>query len=100
LFTVKLICDRELVFPKDVDVFVSVEGDTVSCGDEKAYIFQPITKLSHAVVQQAAVTDYGPEYTEEAGDYSGVGKLRPHDLRRTAITRALEGPGTLISARG
>ncbi|MFZ4986391.1 MAG: tyrosine-type recombinase/integrase [Blastocatellia bacterium] len=24
------------------------------------------------------------------GDYCGVGKLSPHDLRRTAITRALD----------
>jgi len=33
----------------------------------------------------------GPEqFVRRWGDFSGVGKLSPHDLRRTAITRALD----------
>ena len=32
----------------------------------------------------------GVAHCAEVGEYTGVGKLSPHDLRRTAITKALD----------
>ena len=60
-----------------------------SDGDE-AYLFQPLVNYRTLEFARPLSTRMVQNIVHRWGDYSGAGKVSPHDLRRTAITRALD----------
>ena len=61
------------------------------CGDgNDAHLFQPITNYRTLEFDKPLSTRMVWNIVARWGDYCGIGKLSPHDLRRTAITRALD----------
>jgi integrase len=59
-------------------------------GGEHAYLFQPHTNYRTLEFDRSLSTRMVQKIVKRWADYSRVGDLSPHDLRRTAITRALE----------
>lgn len=57
---------------------------------EDAYLFQPLVNYRTLEFAKPISTRMVWNIVARWGDYGGVGKLSPHDLRRTAITRALD----------
>ena len=57
---------------------------------EDAFLFQPHTNYRTLVFDKPLSTRMAFNIVARWADYGGVGKLSPHDLRRTAITRALD----------
>ena len=57
---------------------------------EHAYLFQPHTNYRTLDFDKAISTRMVQKIVAKWADYSRLGDLSPHDLRRTAITRALE----------
>jgi integrase len=55
-----------------------------------AYLFQPLTNYRTLEFDKPLSTRMVWNIVARWGDYCGIGKLSPHDLRRTAITRALD----------
>lgn len=55
-----------------------------------AYIFQPHTNYRTLVFDKPLSSVMAWYIVKRWGEFTGVGKLSPHDLRRTAITRALD----------
>lgn len=55
-----------------------------------AFLFQPHTNYRTLVFDKALSVRAVWNIVARWANYSGVGKLSPHDLRRTAITRALD----------
>jgi integrase len=60
-----------------------------SDGDEQ-FIFQPHTNYRTLEFNKPLSSTMAWQIVRKWGQFSGVGKLSPHDLRRTAITRALD----------
>jgi integrase/recombinase XerD len=60
------------------------------CDGDEAYLFQPHTNYRTLKFDKALSTRMVRNIVARWGYYSGIGKLSPHDLRRTAITRALD----------
>ena len=54
------------------------------------FIFQPHTNYRTLEFNKALSSTMAWHIVRKWGKFSGVGKLSPHDLRRTAITRALD----------
>ena len=59
-------------------------------GGEDAYLFQPHTNYRTLDFDKPLSTRMAQKIVKRWADYSRIGDLSPHDLRRTAITRALE----------
>lgn len=59
-------------------------------GGNESWIFQPITNYRTLVFDKPLSTTMVWHIVRKWGDYGGIGKVSPHDLRRTAITRALD----------
>jgi integrase len=59
-------------------------------GGEEQFIFQPHTNYRTLVFDKPLSSTMGWYIVRKWGKFTGVGKLSPHDLRRTAITRALD----------
>ncbi len=59
-------------------------------GREDAYLFQPHTNYRTLEFDKALSTRMAQKVVKRWADYSRIGDLSPHDLRRTAITRALD----------
>ena len=57
---------------------------------EHAYLFQPVTNYRTLEFDKALSTRMVQKIVKRWADYSRLGDLSPHDLRRTAITRALD----------
>jgi site-specific recombinase XerD len=57
---------------------------------KEAFIFQPHTNYRTLVFDKPISTTMVWYIVRRWADYAGLGKLSPHDLRRTAITRALD----------
>jgi integrase/recombinase XerD len=57
---------------------------------EHAYLFQPHTNYRTLDFDKALSTRMAQKIVKRWANYSRIGDLSPHDLRRTAITRALE----------
>jgi integrase/recombinase XerD len=55
-----------------------------------AFLFQPHTNYRTLDFDKAISTRMAQKIVKKWADYSRLGDLSPHDLRRTAITRALE----------
>jgi integrase/recombinase XerD len=58
-------------------------------GDEEVHIFLPSTNYRTGRLDKPISTTMVWHIVRKWGSYCGIGKLSPHDLRRTAITRAL-----------
>ena len=90
---------REEVWPLPKDVKEAIDNylkldrkrrDIAHSGGEDAYLFQPHTNYRTLEFSKALSTRMAQKIVKRWADYSRLGDLSPHDLRRTAITRALE----------
>ncbi len=96
-FTVKGGRERTLPLPEDLRLAIkdylkldeSRRRNLHSDGSD-AYIFQPITNYRTLEFAKPLSTRMIGNIVARWADYCRLGKLSPHDLRRTAITRALD----------
>jgi len=63
---------------------------TLNSGGHEAYVFQPLVNYRTLVFAKPLSGQSVWNIVRRWSDFTGVGKLSPHDLRRTAITRALD----------
>ena len=64
--------------------------ELVHSDGEEAYLFQPHANYRTLEFAKGLSARMVQKIVERWASYSGVGDVSPHDLRRTAITRALE----------
>ena len=83
--------------PKDVkqavDEYLKLDAErraTLHSDGEDAYLFQPQTNYRTLVFDKGISSRMVQNIVKRWAAYGGVGDVSPHDLRRTAITRALE----------
>jgi integrase len=96
-FTVKGGRERTLPLPEEVHLAIKEylkldeqrRRNLHSDGSE-AYLFQPITNYRTLEFSKPLSTRMIGNIVARWGDYCQLGKVMPHDLRRTAITRALD----------
>jgi integrase/recombinase XerD len=90
---------REEVWPLPKDVKEAVDHylrldrarrEVVHTDGPDAYLFQPVTNYRTLEFSKALSTRMVQKIVKRWADYSRLGDLSPHDLHRTAITRALE----------
>jgi site-specific recombinase XerD len=89
--------ERTLPLPTDVkkaiDEYLKLDAvrraTLLSDGDE-AYLFQPVVNYRTLIFDKPLSTRMAHHIVARWADFGGIGKLSPHDLRRTAITRALD----------
>ena len=90
---------REEVWPLPKDVKEAIDSylrldrrrrEIAHSGGGDAYLFQPHTNYRTLEFDKALSTRMAQKIVKRWADYSRLGDLSPHDLRRTAITRALE----------
>jgi integrase/recombinase XerD len=90
---------REEVWPLPKDVKEAIDHylkldrkrrDIAHSGGEDAYLFQPHTNYRTLEFDKPLSTRMAQKIVKRWADYSRIGDLSPHDLRRTAITRALD----------
>lgn len=90
---------REEVWPLPKEVKEAIDNylrldrkrrEVSHSGGEHAYLFQPHTNYRTLEFDKALSTRMAQKIVKRWADYSRLGDLSPHDLRRTAITRALE----------
>ena len=89
--------ERTLPLPADVkkaiDDYLRLDAarrTTLLSDGEDACLFQPVVNYRTLIFDKPLSTRMVRNIVARWADYSGVGKLSPHDLRRTAITRALD----------
>lgn len=96
-FRVKGGRERKLPIPKEVktaiDDYLKLDRKRRSLqhtdGPESA-IFQPLVNFRTLEFDKPLSTTQAWKIVRKWADFTGIGKLSPHDLRRTAITRALD----------
>jgi integrase/recombinase XerD len=90
---------REEVWPLPKDVKEAIDNylrldrkrrEIAHSAGEYSYLFQPHTNYRTLDFDKALSTRMVQKIVRKWADYSRLGDLSPHDLRRTAITRALE----------
>jgi integrase/recombinase XerD len=90
---------REEVWPLPKDVKEAIDHylkldrkrrEISHSGGEDAYLFQPHTNYRTLEFDKPLSTRMAQKIVKRWADYSRIGDLSPHDLRRTAITRALD----------
>jgi integrase/recombinase XerD len=96
-FKVKGGRERTLPLPADVkkaiDEYLRLDEKRrkmIGSGGDDAYIFQPHVNYRTLVHNKALTTTMVWKIVARWAEYGGIGKLSPHDLRRTAITKALD----------
>ncbi len=96
-FKVKGGRERTIPLPQDVktavDEYLQLDKSrrqTLKSNNLESHIFQPITNYRTLVFDKPISRMMIFNIVRRWGEYSAVGKLSPHDLRRTAITRALD----------
>jgi integrase/recombinase XerD len=96
-FKVKGGRERTLPLPADVksaiDDYLRLDRrrrKMLNTGGEDAWLFQPHTNARTLVYNKPLSTRMIGKIVKKYADYAGIGDLSPHDLRRTAITRALD----------
>jgi integrase/recombinase XerD len=90
---------REEVWPLPKDVKEAIDAylrldrkrrEIVHSGGDQAPLFQPHTNYRTLDFDKPLSTRMAQKIVKRWADYSRLGDLSPHDLRRTAITKALE----------
>jgi integrase/recombinase XerD len=90
---------REEVWPLPKDVKDAIDSylrldrarrEIFHSGGDDAHLFQPVTNYRTLEFAKPLSTRMVQKIVKRWADYSRLGDLSPHDLRRTAITRALE----------
>jgi len=97
-FKVKGGRERTIPLPtevkKAIDDYLRLDRDRRKIlktdGGNESWIFQPVTNYRTLVFDKPLSTTMVWYITQRWGEFSGIGKVSPHDLRRTAITRALD----------
>ena len=96
-FKVKGGRERTLPVPEEVRLaineYLKIDAErrrNLHSDGEGAFIFQPLVNYRTLEFAKPLSTRMAGNIVARWGDYCGVGKLSPHDLRRTAITRALD----------
>lgn len=64
--------------------------DVQHTGGAEQYVFQPHTNYRTLEFNKPISSTMAWHIVRRWGEFTGVGRLSPHDLRRTAITRALD----------
>ena len=89
--------ERELPVPDDVREAISAylrldakRRAMAKSGGADAYVFQPHVNYRTLRFDRPLTRRHVQNVVARWASYCGIGKLSPHDLRRTAITRALE----------
>ena len=79
---------------KAIDEYLRLDRDRRKIlktdGGNESWIFQPISNYRTLVFDKPLSTTMVWYITQRWGEFTGIGKVSPHDLRRTAITRALD----------
>jgi integrase/recombinase XerD len=90
---------REEVWPLPKDVKEAIDNylrldrkrrEVSHSGGDDSYLFQPHTNYRTLDFDKALSTRMVQKIVKRWADYSRLGDLSPHDLRRTAITKALD----------
>jgi integrase/recombinase XerD len=90
---------REEVWPLPKEVKEAIDHylrldlkrrEVVHSGGEHAPLFQPVTNYRTLDFDKPLSTRMVQKIVKRWADYSRIGNLSPHDLRRTAITKALD----------
>jgi integrase/recombinase XerD len=90
---------REEIWPLPKDVKEAIDNylrldqkrrEIAHSDGEHSYLIQPHTNYRTLDFTKALSTRMAQKIVKRWADYSRLGDLSPHDLRRTAITRALE----------
>ncbi len=96
-FKVKGGRERTLPLPtevkKAIDEYVKLDGKrraSLHSDGEDSFLFQPHTNYRTLVFDKGLSMRTVWNIVARWANYSGVGKLSPHDLRRTVITKALD----------
>lgn len=96
-FKVKGGRERAIPLPTDVkkaiDAYLALDRErrrTLKTDGGEIWTFQPITNYRTLVFDKPLSTTMVWYITRKWGEFTGIGKVSPHDLRRTAITRALD----------
>lgn len=96
-FCVKGGRERKMPLPKEVkeeiDAYLKLDRSrrrNLHCSGPEAFIFQPTVNYRTLEFNKSLSPTQAWKIVRRWGDYTGVGKVSPHDLRRTAITRALD----------
>ena len=89
--------ERTLPLPADVkkaiDEYLKLDEKRrrlVVSGGDNAHIFQPHSNHRTLVYNKGLTTTMVWKIVSRWAEYGGIGKVSPHDLRRTAITKALD----------
>ena len=90
-------CNTAWPLPKDVkeavDEYLRLDRrrrEISHSGGEDAFLFQPHVNYRTLEFDKPLSTRMAQKIVKRWADYSRIGDLSPHDLRRTAITKALE----------
>lgn len=82
--------------PKDVkqaiDDYLKLDAQrrrTLHCDGDDAYLFQPIINYRTLVFDKPLSPRMIQKIVARWGQFTGVGKVTPHDLRRTVVTKLL-----------
>ena len=78
---------------KAIDEYLRLDRkrrDLQHSGGEEQFIFQPHTNYRTLEFNKPISSTMAWHIVRKWGRFTGVGKLSPHDLRRSAITRALD----------
>jgi len=96
-FKVKGGRERKIPLPKEVkeaiDTYLKLDRDrrrNLHSDGPQAFIFQPVVNYRTLEFDKPLSPTQAWKIVRRWGDYTDVGKVSPHDLRRTAITRALD----------
>jgi integrase/recombinase XerD len=89
--------ERTLPLPQEVkqaiDDYLKIDRARrakLLCDGADSYLFQPVINNRTLIFDKGLSTTMAWYIVRRWGEYGGIGKLSPHDLRRTAITRALD----------
>ncbi len=82
--------------PKDVKQAVdeylkldAVRRRTLHCGGDEAYLFQPLVNYRTLQFDKPLSPRMIQKIVLRWGQFTGIGKVTPHDLRRTVVTKLL-----------
>lgn len=96
-FKVKGGRERTIPFPaevkKSIDIYLRLDRDRrkiLKSDGTEAFIFQPITNYRTLTFNKSLSKQMAWNIVKKWGEFGGIGKISPHDLRRTAITKALD----------